>query len=153
MKNLLLLILLLGFSVSVMSREDIIVRTAEGSSSLLLSDIKCMRFDGGTMLLDMKDGSAKSWSTGDVDCVSFSHTGNGGTNSVWGTEATVTYRPDGKRIVIESRYCLSVRLYSINGVAVCSRTCCGETVIDMSHLPAGVYILNVKGETYKIVNR
>lgn len=151
--KLLLVLLLFGIPATVICDEDIVVRTADGTSCSLLRNLKCMRFDGEVMLLDMKDGSSKSWSTDEVDCITFSHTGNGNTNSIWGVNASVAYKADSKKIVINSRYCLFARLYALDGKVVCSQACCGESFIDVSHLSAGVYILDVNGETYKIVKR
>ena len=153
MRNLLLTLLLSCFSAFVFADEDIIIKAADGSSSSLLRNIKSMRFDGNVMLLDMKDGSSKSWSTDDVDCITFTHTGNGNTNSIWGVNVSVAYKADSKKIIINSRYFLFARLYDLDGKIVCSQACCGESFIDVSHLSVGVYVLNVNGETYKIVKR
>lgn len=151
--KLLLSLLFIGFSAYAAADEDIIIKTADGNSVSSLQGLKCMRFDGDVMLLDMKDGSSKSWSTDDIDRITFTHTGSGNTNSIWGVTAAVTYKSDNKYIVINSRNTLFAWLYTINGKVVHYQACCGESLIDVSHLPAGVYILNVNGETYKIVKR
>ena len=153
MKNPLLLVLFFSISAFALPDKEIVIRTADGNSSSLLKEIKCIRFEDETMLLDMNDGSAKSWNTDDVNCITFMYSENGNTSSIGITNTAVTFNFDGKRIFINSHYYLPVLLHSIDGKAVYCQPCCGESVIEMSELPSGIYILNVNGQTYKIVNR
>ena len=152
MKNPLLLVLFFSISAFALPDKEIVIRTADGNSSSLLKDIKCIRFEGETMLLDIKDGSSKSWNTEDINCITIAYAENN-TTSISGTNTAVTFNFDGKRIFINSHYYLPVLLYTVDGKAVYCQPCCGESVIEMSELPSGIYILNINGQTYKIVNR
>lgn len=152
MKNPLLLVLFFSISAFALPDKEIVIRTADGNSSSLLKDIKCIRFEGETMLLDIKDGSSKSWNTEDINCIAIAYAENN-TTSISGTNTAVTFNFDGKRIFINSHYYLPVLLYTVDGKAVYCQPCCGESVIEMSELPSGIYILNINGQTYKIVNR
>ena len=133
--------------------KDVVVKTTQGNTSSLLGDVKCLRFDGDVMLLDMKDGSTMSWNTDDVACIEFVSTGNSGSTSIGITNASVTFDIEGNKVVVDCSLCLPVLLIAVDGEVVFRQACCGECVIDMSNLPHGVYVLNVNGQVYKIVNR
>ena len=56
MKNPLLLVLFFSISAFALPDKEIVIRTADGNSSSLLKEIKCIHFEDETMLLDMNDG-------------------------------------------------------------------------------------------------
>ena len=56
MKNPLLLVLFFSISAFALPDKEIVIRTADGNSSSLLKEIKCIRFEDETILLDMNDG-------------------------------------------------------------------------------------------------
>lgn len=97
----------------------------------MLRNIKCLRFEGDMMLLDMNDGTVKGWNTDDVSCMTFLRGENVNTSSIGVTNA-VTFKFDGKRILLNSHYYLPVLLYTVDGKAVYCQPCCGESVIEMS---------------------
>lgn len=147
------ILFVLLFSVQVFSSTDkgFAVKTVAGISSFPIGEIKCMCFKEGIMVLEMKDGSTKSYDTASVSLMTFSYID--GTTSIFPIDAVASYRIEGSNLIINASSYQSVLLFTSDGKIVYGTSCCGECVIDMSRFAKGVYVLNVNGQVYKIVNR
>ena len=146
MKRFVLSVCIALSAVTAFSENDnrIVVETATGVSDCRLGKIKCMRFDNDVMLLDMKDGSTKSWNTDDVVRITF---GLDNINtSLDLLSANGKFEFVGNELVIRSNAYQPVLLFDSNGKIVYTSSCCGGLVVDMSVYPAGMYLLNINGQ-------
>ena len=153
MKRFVLSVCIALSAVTAFSENDnrIVVEPTTGVSDCRLCKIKCMRFDNDVMLLDMKDGSTKSWNTDDVVRITF---GLDNINtSLDLLSANGKFEFVGNELVIRNNAYQPVLLFDSNGKIVYTSSCCGRLVVDMSVYPAGMYLLNINGKVYKIVNR
>ena len=149
------ILFVLLFSVQVFSSTDkgFVVKTVAGISSFPIGEIKCMCFKEGIMVLDMKDGSTKSYDTDNISLMTFGYVDGDGTTSILPFGIVVSCRIEGSNLIINASSYQSVLLFTSDGKIVYGTSCCGECVIDMSRFAKGVYVLNVNGQVYKIVNR
>ena len=72
MKRFLLLLFLMNAAIASFAAipdKNIVIKTSDGSATCALKAIRRITFQDGMMLVDMKDGSAYSWNTDWVDCV------------------------------------------------------------------------------------
>ncbi|MBR4988551.1 MAG: hypothetical protein IKY85_01430 [Bacteroidaceae bacterium] len=154
-KMLLGMLFVLLFSVQAFSAADngIVVKTVFGISSSSFAEIKCIRFEDGIMVLDMKDGSTKSYDTDNISLMTFGYVDGDGTTSILPFGIVASCRIEGSNLIINASSYQSVLLFTSDGKIVYGTSCCGECVIDMSRFAKGVYVLNVNGQVYKIVNR
>ena len=153
MKKIILSICISMFAVFAFSENEnrVVVETATGVSDCQLGKIKCMRFDDDVMLLDMKDGSTRSWNTGDVVRITFGL--DNIDTSLDLLSANGKFEFVGNELVIRNNAYQPVLLFDSNGKVVYTASCCGGLTVDMSVYPAGVFLLNINGQVYKIVNR
>ena len=149
------ILVVLLFSVQAFSAADkgIVVKTVSGISSSSFGDIRCMRFEGGIMVLDMKDGSTKSYDTDNVSLMTFGYVDGDSTTSILPFGIVASCRIEGCSLIINASSYQSVLLFTSAGKIVYGTSCCGECVIDMSQFARGIYVLNINGQVYKIVNR
>lgn len=71
-----------------------------------------------------------------------------GLNSVEASKAVnVTLLHGGEAVAVSGiNGAFAVRIYSISGTMVASANCTGESAVNISHLPSGMYVVNVIGE-------
>lgn len=133
--------------------KKIVVETANGTADFSLSEIRCVKFNDDIMSINMHDGSALSWNTDDVVCMRVDGEQGGNVTSIGNMPADAMFEKQGSCIVVRSASRQALLLYSADGVLLYSSSFCGEEAIELSKYPRGVYILNVNGHIYKIINR
>ena len=70
MKRFFLLLLInAAIASAAVPDKNIVIKTSDGSATCALKAIRRITFQNGMMLVDMKDGSAFSWNTDWVNCV------------------------------------------------------------------------------------
>lgn len=141
--------------VASMAATDgkVVVRYGGQCSEFLLGEVKALLFDNGVMSFEMTDGSAKRWNTDEVDCVDFTaFVGTAETAVGVLTDAPCFCFSDGV-LKISSSALVSVSLFAADGMLLRETICKEELLIDMRNYSAGVYIINISGSVYKIVNR
>ena len=131
--------------------KELVVVSSDATSRSSLKSIKRITFDGGLMLVDMKDGSSVSWNTDWVNCVMFGE--NGQETTVDGVALSTFFEVKDKVLLVDCSASMRVQLCMCDGKVVYDCVCTGKTCLDMNSLPAGMYVLRLDGCTYKIINR
>ena len=150
---LLLLINTAILSAAAAPDKELVVKSADATSSSALKSIRRITFNQGMMLVDMKDGSSMSWNTDWVNCVVFGDSEPGEETTVDGVTHTAAFWVKYGVLHVNSCSSAAVQLCGCDGKVVYDGICAGELSLDMNSLPAGVYVLKLDGCTYKIINR
>ena len=133
--------------------KNIVVKTSDGSATCALKAIRRITFEDGMMLVDMKDGSAYSWNTDWVNCVTLGESGPGQDTGIAGVMQSAVFAVTDNVLNVECSTLTRVQLCSCDGKVVYDAICTGSFSFDMATLPAGIYLLKLDSNTYKILNR
>lgn len=150
--SLLSFTLILGIAHASADKK-IAVKTAAGVSDCSLSELRCVKFNDGIMLLNFYDGSSLSWDTGEVHSLTLSGESGGNTTSLSAPSTASLLNIADNKLVVRTVTRQALLLYSADGKLLHSASCCGEETIDLSAFPAGVLVVNINGNIYKIINR
>lgn len=136
-----LLIMLLG--LPVFAADVIYVRQTTGDTQFSISNIKEITFPSGSVVMTMSDGSSKTYSSSTFVSLRFDGKINVGVEGVEDGVNEIVY--DG---VIVKAPQEGISVYSTDGRLVLSSE---ESIVDVSSLTSGVYIVKAGGLTSKIV--
>ena len=150
---LLLLINAAIASTAAVPDKNIVIKTSDGSATCALKAIRRITFQDGMMLVDMKDGSAYSWNTDWVDCVTLGEGTPGQGTSVAGVLQSAVFAVTDNVLSVDCCAQTRIRLCACDGKVVYDAVCTGAFSLDMATLPAGIYLLKLDSNTYKILNR
>ena len=150
---LLLLINAAIASTAAVPDKNIVIKTSDGSATCALKAIRRITFQDGMMLVDMKDGSAYSWNTDWVDCVTLGEGTPGEGTSVVGVLQSAVFAVTDNVLSVDCCAQTRVQLCACDGKVVYDAVCTGAFSLDMATLPAGIYLLKLDSNTYKILNR
>ena len=155
MKRFFLFFLINAAIASVVAAPDkeLVVVSSDATSRSSLKSIKRITFDGGLMLVDMKDGSSMSWNTDWVNCVTFGESEPGQGTAIDAVALSASFEVKDKMLFVDCNASSRVQLCMCDGKVVYDCVCTGKTCLDMNSLPAGMYVLRLDGCTYKIINR
>lgn len=140
-------------TISASTDKKIVIETASGVSESSLSELRCMKFDNGSMMLALLDGTIVGWNTDEVVKITIAECTGGVETSLNGICNAPQLCRTGNAIIVRSPSCQVLLLYSDAGEVLYRTSFCGEEIIDMSSFPEGLYILNVNDQAYKIINR
>lgn len=133
--------------------KKIAIKTDDGVYGRSLSELRCVKLNDGVMLLNFHDGTSLSWDTDKVLCVTLSGESGGNTTYLGTLSATPLLNIAGSKLVVRTASRQALLLYSVDGKLLHSASCCGEETIDLSGFTAGVFIVNINGNIYKIIHR
>ena len=140
-------------SSAVAPDKRLVIASGDGASGYAVKSIRSLKFCNGTMLLNMHDGSVVECDTESVnylfieDYVPSEETGIGCIE----TEPVITLE---NGVLSITGYAVNnVLLSTPSGSVLYNGKLNGTGVLDLSRYPHGVYMLNVNGRTYKIINR
>ena len=136
-----LLIMLLG--LPVFAADVIYVRQTTGDTQFSISNIKEITFPSGSVVMTMSDGLSKTYSSSTFVSLRFDGKINVGVEGVEDGVNEIVY--DG---VIVKAPQEGISVYSTDGRLVLSSE---ESIVDVSSLTSGVYIVKAGGLTSKIV--
>ena len=144
------LTLLLSVSLFAFATDNIIVRQNSGDTAYGISTISSITFptDGSGVVLNFNDGTSKTFSRGQFVSLRFNQlTGADFVDS--NDNHAILYNNSTSEIIIlgdES----AIEVYATNGALVAEGK---GTVLNVSQLSAGTYVVKAAGLTSKIVKR
>lgn len=150
-----LLLLAISFSGVVaapVSDKKIVVKSSNGTTGYAVKSIRSMKFSNGDVVMNLKDGESVTWSSDAVGCMFFDYCEPSGETSVGGI-AGQEFSFDGVVLVVRSVVPARVALSDVAGKEIVNAVCRGSLQLRLNDYPRGVYILNIDGSTYKIINR
>lgn len=156
MKRLLLLLVFINVMQSVVAAlpdKELVLNASDGTSTCAVKGIRRITFDNGVMFVDMKDGSQMSWYTELLASVMFGYFEPGQGTDIAGVVQVANFVLDGKMLRVDCCSLTKVQLCTCDGCVVYDGLCIGEFSFDLSTLPTGIYLLNLGGSNYKILNR
>lgn len=156
MKRFLLLLFLMNAAIASFAAipdKNIVIKTSDGSATCALKAIRRITFEDGMMLIDMKDGSAYSWNTDWVNCVTLGEDESNLETGIVGVLQSAVFTVTDNVLSVDCCAQTRVQLCACDGKVVYDAVCTGAFSLDMATLPAGIYLLKLDSNTYKILNR
>lgn len=156
MKRFLLLLFLMNAAIASFAAipdKNIVIKTSDGSATCALKAIRRITFEDGMMLIDMKDGSAYSWNTDWVNCVTLGEAESNLETGIVGVLQSAVFTVTDNVLSVDCCAQTRVQLCACDGKVVYDAVCTGAFSLDMATLPAGIYLLKLDSNTYKILNR
>lgn len=154
MKQIVLLLVLIQTAVSSVTAANdkkLVMKTSDGASACAIKDIKCITFEDGVMLVDMKDGSSKRWNADWVNCVMFGEKELETTIDAVAHSTSFVVKEN--MLLVNGCASMKVQLCACDGKVLLDVVCNGNLSFDMKSLPSGMYLLKIDGCTHKILNR
>ena len=108
-----------------------------------------MTFQNGNVVLTMKDGTSTYTPISSIKRMYICTPSANGINDV---ESNTQCTWDGERLQVNAKQGAPVRVYSVNG-ALLKSVSLTDTSIDLQGLSKGLYIVNVDGQTFKILKK
>lgn len=156
MKRFLLLLFLMNAAIASFAAipdKNVVIKTSDGSATCALKAIRRITFEDGMMLIDMKDGSAYSWNTDWVNCVTLGEDESNLETGIVGVLQSAVFTVTDNVLSVDCCAQTRVQLCACDGKVVYDAVCTGAFSLDMATLPAGIYLLKLDSNTYKILNR
>lgn len=156
MKRFLLLLFLMNAAIASFAAipdKNIVIKTSDGSATCALKAIRRITFEDGMMLIDMKDGSAYSWNTDWVNCVTLGEDESNLETGIVGVLQSAVFTVTDNVLSVDCCAQTRVQLCACDGKVVYDAVCTGAFSLDMATLPTGIYLLKLDSNTYKILNR
>ncbi len=144
---------LLGALLAFAATPDkrLVLKVAEGESCYPLKSIRCLKFSNGVMMLNMNDGSILEWNTGNIAVMYLEYyEGGGEETSIYDAALSSPFEFDGEVLRAGAG---SVVLYTADGRVICSGDYKEGFSFDLASLPAGMYLFELNGKIFKIINR
>ena len=132
--------------------KKIVVKSRSGSAEYAIADIVSIKFGTGDVFINMSDGTTASWDTGSINAMSLVYCEPSPDTGIEETRLLPFSFSDGMLTVV-SDVPVPVSLSTMDGKLLFGGSCCGELRLPVGNRPAGVYVLNVGGVIYKIMNR
>lgn len=132
--------------------KKIVVKSSNGSTEYVVSDIRSMKFNNGDVFINMNDGSVASWPANEINVMSFIYFEPSPETGIKKAESSPFTISSGV-LRVESSLFVPVTLSTVDGKRLFKGYCCGELLLPLSLYPAGVYLLDINGTIYKIINR
>ena len=140
-------------SVAALPDKELVISASDATSSCAIKGIRRITFQDGVMFVDMKDGSACSWNTDWINCVTMGEYEHGEETTVAGVALSAFFEVKDNILLVDCSVSTTVQLCTCDGKVVYDGVCAGKTCLDMNSLPTGMYVLRLDGCTYKIINR
>jgi hypothetical protein len=140
-------------SFAAIPDKNIVIKTSDGSATCALKAIRRITFEDGMMLIDMKDGSAYSWNTDWVNCVTLGEAESNLETGIVGVLQSAVFTVTDNVLSVDCCAQTRIQLCACDGKVVYDAVCTGAFSLDMATLPAGIYLLKLDCNTYKILNR
>ena len=141
-----------GVSASTVQDKKIVVRTADGVADYSVKSVCSIKFNDGTVIMNLQDGASQEWAPGVVECMAM-EVGEVSPGTAVDAVAVQDISLAGGVLDVRLSSPAPVVLSTIEGKVLLNVDSQGAFSVRMSAYPAGVYILKVDGRVYKIVNR
>lgn len=153
-----LFIILLGILFSALSfaanpDKRLVVTVGEGVAEYAIKSIRSLKFSNGAMLLNMHDGSVIECDTESVSSLLIEEYTPSEETNIGCIESEPALRFNRGVLHISGFSSVDVQLFNPSGSILYSESFNGDGIVNLSSYPKGVYMLNVNGRTYKIINR
>lgn len=132
--------------------KEFVIKCGTDGRRYAVSSIRSIKFNSGTLLLNLKDGSTEEWMFGNVGCIYFEETGHLEQTMVDGLDVQV-FSLCGGMLMLANDTPAKVVLSSVDGKILVSAICKGALQLPLDNCRKGMYILNIDGKAYKIINR
>ena len=153
-KKFIYLLLIAASPLNMMADDDgFVIRMNNGAADAFkFSETKKITFSGdGLNVIDLNSNVMSTYLFDDIEKIVFesNFTGIDGVVSE-GENVQFCLSDDGQKIMLGgvSNGC-SMRLYNVTGTMVMNMSRFDGTEIDVSNLPAGIYVLSVNNQTFK----
>ena len=153
-----LFIILLGILFSALSfaanpDKRLVVTVGEGVAEYAIKSIRSLKFSNGAMLLNMHDGSVIECDTESISFLLIEEYTPSEETNIGCIESEPALRFNRGVLHISDFSAIDVQLFNPNGSILYSEKFKGNGTVNLLRYPKGVYMLNVNGRTYKIINR
>lgn len=111
-----------------------------------------MKFNNGDVFINMSDGSVTSWPTEEINAMLFIYFEPSPETGIKKAESSPFTISSGV-LRVESSLFVPVILSTVDGKLLFKGYCSGELLLPLTLYPAGVYLLDINGTIYKIINR
>lgn len=153
-----LFIILLGIFFSALSfaanpDKRLVVTSAGDVAGYAINSIRSLKFSNGAMLLNMHDGSVIECDTESVSSLLIEEYTPSEETNIGCIESESSIRLERGILHISDFSAIDVQLFNPNGSILYSEKFKGNGTVNLLRYPKGIYMLNVNGRTYKIINR
>ncbi len=153
-----LFIILLGILFSALSfaanpDKRLVVTVGGDIAGYAINSIRSLKFSNGAMLLNMHDGSVIECDTESVSSLLIEEYTPSEETNIGCIESEPALRFNRGVLHISDFSAIDVQLFNPNGSILYSEKFKGNGTVNLLRYPKGVYMLNVNGRTYKIINR
>ena len=153
-----LFIILLGIFFSALSfaanpDKRLVVTSGGDIAGYAINSIRSLKFSNGAMLLNMHDGSVIECDTESVSSLLIEEYTPSGETNIGCIESEPALRFNRGVLHISGFSSVDVQLFNPNGSILYSEKFKGNGTVNLLRYPKGIYMLNVNGRTYKIINR
>lgn len=153
-----LFIILLGIFFSALSfaanpDKRLVVTSGGDIAGYAINSIRSLKFSNGAMLLNMHDGSVIKCDTESVSSLLIEEYTPSEETSAGCIESEPALRFNRGVLHISGFSSVDVQLFNPSGSILYSESFNGDGTVNLLRYPKGVYMLNVNGRTYKIINR
>ena len=132
--------------------KKIVLRSTNGNAEYVVKNIRSIRFSNTDLFLRFVDGSYEKWASDAVTGICFEDyepSVETAVDIVSIKDISIT----GGTLVLESSVPVRYSLCTVEGQVLVSDLFNGSISVPLMRYPSGIYILNVDGRTYKIINR
>lgn len=146
-------ILFSALSFAATPDKRLVVTSSEGVAGYAIKSIRSLKFSNGDMLLNMHDGSVIECDTESVSFLLIEDYIPSEETNVGCIEPEPAVRFERGVLHISGFFSVDVQLFNPSGSILYSENFNSDGVVNLSGYPKGIYMLNVNGRTYKIINR
>lgn len=152
MKKTFLVALATLFSLTALADDySLYVLRPTGETSYKFGDLQKITFSEGNVIIATKSGTTDTMPISTIERMYFDLTATGiGSTTVAPGKAGASW--DGKNLKFDG-VAGRIEVYQASGALVTRTTAASGTSVSLSHLPAGVYVVRMAGQSFKIVKK
>lgn len=138
--------LLLSLAFSVHATDELVVSQTSNETSWAISSIKELSFDGNGVKITFNDETSVYYAQETLNMLKFNVTPSSGLSNIH--EEKDRIRINGNIITVTN--CSSIKVYSLNGTLMAQTY---GSMLDISHLAKGAYVVLSEGLISKIIKQ
>lgn len=156
-QKLLILSLLITCVLYKVQAQYLVIKAKDGTiTTRQLSAIANITFPSNSLLLNLKAGSAETYSTSNINKLYFSSSPTNADNSLTSNELLIYPNPVSDFVYFKncSNRTYSVSIYRLDGVLIIQKQISSdECSIDVSSFSQGLYIVRANNQAFKLVKQ